>query len=121
MTPIFALDTARACPHVGGSSTRFKATPLRLTRLAARIMCATGNFSTRRSPARASVAPFLGAFMALLAGATLVIAAEAGHVDGPIASAQAAISPHMFSLGVGEFSQPAARAMQWLSALSRMQ
>src|SRR5262245_5326360 len=95
----------RAYQHVGGQSTRFKAKPTKLTRLAARVMCASGCFTTRRRPAWSRSGHFFGALAVLLAAGTLAIAGGPSSYDrdASIALAQLALPDQMFSLGVGEY------------------
>lgn len=108
MTSALSLDASRAYPHVEGRSTRFKAEPTKLTRLAARVMCASGSFSTEHRAARSSSGRFLGALALVLAAGTLAIAGDARPVDqqARAIATQLAHSDHVLSLGVGEFLDP---------------
>ena len=121
MTPIFALQTVHAHPHVGGRSTRVKAEPARLTRLAALMMCASGNFTTQHRPVRSTAASLVAATALLLSAGTLVIAGDARPLEPDARFAAPVVSDQMFSLGIGEYSGPATAASDRPNAQDRFE
>ena len=112
----------RALPYVGGESRRYKADPTALNRLAARVMCASGAFSTEGKETHFRFGRILGALALLLAAGTLAVAGDGRRVDKQawIAQAQLAQADTLFSLGVGDYVEPPAAAPQ-LSAQDRFE
>ena len=112
----------RALPYVGGESRRYKADPTALNRLAARVMCASGAFSTEGKETHFRFGRILGALALLLAAGTLAVAGDGRRVDKQawIAQAQLAQVDTLFSLGVGDYVEPPAAAPQ-LSAQDRFE
>ena len=103
MSPNHAMESARAYPHVDGRSIRFKAEPTKLTTLAARIMCASGNFSTEHRAARSHAGLFFSAVIVALAAGTLAVAGGPSVQEARLTGPQLAVSDHVFSLGMGAY------------------
>ena len=115
---------ARALPYVGGESRRYKAEPTQLSQLAARVMCASGAFTSEGQETHFRFGRILGALALLLAAGTLAVAGDGRRVDKQawIAQAQLAQSDTLFSLGVGDYVEPpAAAAAPQLSAQDRFE
>lgn len=122
---ITASATAtRALPYVEGESRRYKAEPTQLNELAARVMCASGAFTSESQETHFRFGRILGALALLLAAGTLAVAGDGRRVDSQawIAQAQLAQSDTLFSLGVGDYVEPAApAAAPQLSAQDRFE
>jgi hypothetical protein len=112
MKPTPAPTAIRAFPHVSGQTTRFKAEPTKLTGAAARVMAASGNFSTTRGAPRSSSGILLGALVLVVAAGALAVTGDARPVGGEarVTATQLALSDHLLSLGAGEYMDPAASA-----------
>ena len=112
MTPTPAPTAVRAFPHVSGESRRFKAEPTKLTGVAARVMAASGNFSTTRADARPSFGLYLGGLVLVAAAGIFAVTGDARPVGGEarVTTTQLAVSDHMPSLGAGEYMDPPAAA-----------
>jgi hypothetical protein len=110
MTPTPAPTAVRAFPHVSGESRRFKAEPTKLTGVAARVMAASGNFSTTRAGARPSFGLYLGGLVLVAAAGIFAVTGDARPVGGEarVIATQLAVSDHMPSLGAGEDMDPPA-------------
>jgi hypothetical protein len=106
------MEPARAYPHVTGQSLRVKAEPTRLTLLAARVMCASGNFTTEHSPARSNAGLFIGAVMVALAAGTLAVAGGPSVQPARVDASLLAVSDQVFALGLSEYVPPAAAPAQ---------
>ena len=128
MTPTLAPTAVRAFPHVSGESRRFKAEPTKLTGVAARVMAASGNFSTTRGGPRPSFGLYLGGLVLVAAAGILAFTGDSRPVGGEarVTTTQFAVSGHLPSLGAGEDMDPpaapsAAKAPDTLDAQDRFE
>ncbi len=111
MKSAIPVPPVRPFPHVSGETKRFKAEPTKLTGVAARVMSASGNFSTKHGSAPSFSGLWAGALALLvMAAGTLAVAGGTPPADqsAPVAGPQLADSDQAWSLGVGEFMEPAA-------------
>lgn len=105
-----APDTVRARPHVSGQTTRYKAEPAKLTALSARVMCASGSFTSEQRAERFRPGRFIGALALLVAAGTFALAHDprsAEQQNARVIGMQLADAEHLFSLGAGDYSRPA--------------
>jgi hypothetical protein len=104
------MTSRQAFPHVSGETRRFKAEPAKLSELSARIMSASGAFSTKRGAAAAGVrgAPILWAALFFVAAGTFAVARDQVPT-GDEARLQAKIvnaAERALALGVEEYVPP---------------
>jgi hypothetical protein len=100
----------RALPHVSGETRRVKSEPAKLSALSARVMSASGAFSTKRGAAGARVGagPILWAALFFVAAGTFAVARD----QGPASDAsrlEAMIvdgAEHVAALGVEAYVPP---------------
>ena len=96
----------RAIPYVTGESRRVKAEPTKLSPLSAKMMSASGTFSTRRGAASFPLGRVAGAVAVLAMAVALALGGDgrSGDAQTQMANAYLAQSDDFFMLGLGEYS-----------------
>ena len=96
----------RALPYVAGVSRRVKAEPTKLSALSAKMMSASGTFSTRRGGASFPFGRIAGAMAVLAMAGAVVLGGDRSSVDAQTQAADARViqSDEFFKLGLGDYS-----------------
>jgi hypothetical protein len=96
-----------AHPHVSGETRRVKAEPARLDRLCARVMCASGAFSTTRAAASGSRgAPIVWAALFFVAAGTFAVARDQAPLSDASRLQAMIVDERVHALGMEAYVPP---------------
>jgi hypothetical protein len=95
-------------PHVSGETRRVKAEPAKLSELSARIMSASGAFSTKRGSSGAGIGagPFLWAALFFVAAGTFAVASNQGPASDASRLQAVIVDDRVAALGMAEYEAP---------------